>query len=107
MGKSGFKYLLNEGVVYKDAHHNHANTETNVGHATLAKSTLPAVHGLIGNVWFDDKLQRLVYNVENSKSSLLSANAGVNQKTEIDPTQRTTKSSGASTRATSYFMPAS
>jgi len=96
MGKGGFKYLLNEGVVYKDAHHNHANTETIVGHATLATGALPAVHGMIGNVWYDDKLQRLVYNVEDSKYPLLSANADVNQKTEIDPTQRTAKSSGRS-----------
>jgi len=96
MGKGGFKYLLNEGVVYKDAHHNHANTETIVGHATLATGALPAVHGMIGNVWFDDKLQRLVYNVEDAKYPLLSVNADVNQKTEIDPTQRTAKSSGRS-----------
>jgi predicted AlkP superfamily pyrophosphatase or phosphodiesterase len=96
MGKGGFEYLLNEGVVYKDAHHNHANTETIVGHATLATGALPAVHGMIGNVWFDDKLQRLVYNVEDSRYPLLSANADVNQKTEIDPTQRTAKSSGRS-----------
>jgi predicted AlkP superfamily pyrophosphatase or phosphodiesterase len=96
MGKGGFKYLLNEGVVYKDAHHNHANTETIVGHATLATGALPAVHGMIGNVWYDDKLQRLVYNVEDSRYPLLSAGAGVNQKTEIDPTQRTAKSSGRS-----------
>ncbi|KGJ97933.1 alkaline phosphatase family protein [Colwellia psychrerythraea] len=96
MGKGGFRYLLNEGVVYKDAHHNHANTETIVGHATLATGALPAVHGMIGNVWFDDKLQRLVYNVEDSRYPLLSVDAGVNQKTEIDPTQRTAKSSGRS-----------
>ena len=96
MGKGGFRYLLNEGLVYKDTHHNHANTETIVGHATLATGALPAVHGMIGNVWFDDKLQRLVYNVEDANYPLLSADAGVNQKTEIDPTQRTAKSSGRS-----------
>lgn len=96
MGKGGFKYLLSEGIVYKDAHHNHANTETIVGHSTLATGALPAVHGMIGNVWYDDKLQRLVYNVEDSNYPLLSANADVNQKTEIDPTQRTAKSSGRS-----------
>jgi len=96
MGKGGFRYLLNEGLVYKGTHHNHANTETIVGHATLATGALPAVHGMIGNVWFDDKLQRLVYNVEDANYPLLSADAGVNQKTEIDPTQRTAKSSGRS-----------
>jgi predicted AlkP superfamily pyrophosphatase or phosphodiesterase len=96
MGKGGFKYLLNEGIVYKDAHHNHANTETIVGHTTLATGALPAVHGMIGNVWYDDKLERLVYNVEDSQYPLLSVDADVNQKTELDPTQRTAKSSGRS-----------
>lgn len=98
MGKGGFKYLFNEGVVYKDAHHNHANTETIVGHATLATGALPSVHGMIGNVWFDNKLNRLVYNIEDASYPLLSADADVNQKTEIDPTQRTAKSSGRSPR---------
>ena len=98
MGKGGFKYLLEEGVVYKDAHHNHANTETIVGHATLATGALPAQHGMVGNVWFDKKLGRLVYNIEDAAYPLLSADADVNQKTEIDPTQRTAKSSGRSPR---------
>ena len=66
MGKGGFNYLLKEGVVYKDAHHNHANTETIVGHATLATGALPSVHGMIGNVWYDNKLDRLVYNIEDA-----------------------------------------
>ncbi len=98
MGKSGFNYLLKEGVVYKDAHHNHANTETIVGHATLATGALPAVHGMIGNVWYDNKLGRLVYNIEDADFPLLSVNADVNQETELDPTQRTAKSSGRSPR---------
>ena len=98
MDKGGFNYLLEKGVVYKDAHHNHANTETIVGHATLATGALPSVHGMIGNVWYDNKLERLVYNIEDADYPLLSANADVNQKTEIDPTQRTAKSSGRSPR---------
>ncbi|MGB5281586.1 MAG: alkaline phosphatase family protein, partial [Arenicellales bacterium] len=44
-GKGGFQRLLDEGAFYVDAHHRHANTETVVGHATLATGTDPAVHG--------------------------------------------------------------
>jgi len=98
MGKGGFNYLLKEGVVYKNAHHNHANTETIVGHATLATGALPAVHGMIGNVWYDNKLDRLVYNIEDADYPLLSTNADVDQKTEVDPTQKTAQSSGRSPR---------
>ncbi|RLE28905.1 MAG: alkaline phosphatase family protein, partial [Acidobacteria bacterium] len=36
MGQGGFRYLLEQGVVFKNAHHGHANTETVVGHTTLA-----------------------------------------------------------------------
>jgi len=96
MGKDGFLYLLNEGVSFKDAHHDHANTETIVGHATLATGAQPAIHGLIGNVWFDQIAQRLVYNIEDSRYPLLSASADVDKKTEIDPTQKKAASSGRS-----------
>ncbi len=49
-GKGGFQLLLDEGAFYVNAHHRHANTETVVGHATLATGTDPAVHGMIANV---------------------------------------------------------
>ena len=98
MGKDGFNYLYNKGVVYNNAHHNHANTETIVGHATLATGATPAVHGMIGNVWFDRDDNRLVYNIEDPDYPLLDKNAGVSQATELDPTQKTAKSSGRSPR---------
>ena len=47
-GEGGFRYLLERGVVYTDAHYQHANTETIVGHATLATGAHPATHGLVG-----------------------------------------------------------
>jgi len=96
MGKGGFRYLLNRGVVFKDAHHAHANTETIVGHATLATGAHPAAHGMVGNVWFDHRTGRLVYNIEDARYPLLSADSDVNEKTEIDPTQKKARSSGRS-----------
>ena len=99
MGEGGFRKLLDEGVVFADAHHRHANTETIVGHATLATGADPAVHGMVGNVWFDRSEGRYIYNVEDARYPLLSADAGVNQDTEIDPTQRTARSDGRSPSA--------
>ena len=54
MGEGGFRYLLIQGVVFKDAHHAHTNTETIVGHAMLAMGAHPASHGMVGNVWLRD-----------------------------------------------------
>lgn len=98
MDKGGLRYLYERGVVYNNAHHNHANTETIVGHATLATGATPAVHGMIGNVWFDRDDNRLIYNIEDAQYPLLDKDADVNQSTEIDPTQKTAESSGRSPR---------
>jgi len=98
MGDDGFNYFYKKGVVYNNAHHNHANTENIVGHATLATGATPAVHGMIGNVWFDRDDNRLIYNIEDANYPLLSKDADVSQKTELDPTQKTAKSSGRSPR---------
>lgn len=99
MGEGGFRYLLEQGVVYEDAHHDHANTETIVGHATLATGAQPSDHGLIGNVWFDRESDRLTYNIEDERYPLLSADADVDKSTEIDATQRVARSDGRSPAA--------
>ncbi|MGR5176534.1 alkaline phosphatase family protein [Vibrio parahaemolyticus] len=95
-GDGGFRYLMDEGVYYKNAHYQHANTETIVGHVSLATGAPPSVHGMVGNVWFDRALDRLVYNVEDPNYSMLSSGAGVDKSTEIDPTQRTATGDGRS-----------
>ena len=96
MGEGGFRYLLQNGVVFSNAHHAHANTETIVGHATLATGAYPSAHGMVGNVWFDRVAGRLVYNIEDSRYRLLTSGGDVDQKTEIDPTQRLARSGGRS-----------
>lgn len=95
MGKGGFRYLLEEGVVYNNAHYQHANTETIVGHSSLATGAPPSVHGMVGNVWFDRKLDRVVYNIEDEDYHLL-GHGGVDKNTEIDSTQKAAKGDGRS-----------
>ena len=96
MGKGGFRYLLEKGVVYEDAHHAHANTETIVGHTTLATGAIPADHGLVGNVWFDRESGEMTYNVEDARYPLLTAGADVDKSSEIDPTQKLARTDGRS-----------
>ncbi len=99
LGENGFRYLWENGTVFVDAHHGHANTETIVGHATLATGAHPSVHGMIGNIWFDRTLGRTVYNIEDEHYKLLTAGAGVDQDAEIDSTQKAAKSDGRSPSA--------
>ena len=96
LGDGGFRYLMQDGIHYTNAHYQHANTETIVGHASLATGTVPAAHGMVGNVWFDRELDRLVYNIEDSDYGLLTVGADVDQQTEIDPTQKAAKVDGRS-----------
>ncbi len=96
LGEGGFRYLMEKGTVYLDAHHRHANTETIVGHTTLATGADPAAHGMVGNVWLDRSSGELSYNVEDANYPLLTEGAGVDQATEIDPTQRAARTDGRS-----------
>ena len=95
-GDGGFRYLMNQGVHYTNAHDQHANTETIVGHVSLATGTVPAAHGMVGNVWFDREQGRLVYNIEDPDHHLLTAGADVDRGAEIDPTQKAAKVDGRS-----------
>ncbi len=99
LGKGGFRYLWQEGLVYSNAHHAHANTETIVGHATLATGAHPSIHGMIGNNWLDRDADQMIYNIEDPNYHLLTKGAGVDSKTEIDPTQRAARSDGRSPAA--------
>ena len=98
-GKGGFQRLLDKGTFYVNAHHRHANTETVVGHTTLATGTDPAVHGMVANVWLDRETGKLAYNVEDDDYPLLGEGGGVDASTEIDPTQKLATTQGRSPRA--------
>ncbi|RKF20454.1 alkaline phosphatase family protein [Alginatibacterium sediminis] len=95
-GDKGFKYFMREGLVFKNAHYQHANTETIVGHASLATGATPSIHGMVGNIWFDRTQDRVVYNIEDENYSLLGEGGDVDKSTEIDATQKAANSDGRS-----------
>ncbi len=95
-GDSGFRYLMDQGVVYSNAHYQHGNTETIVGHVALATGAPPSVNGMVGNVWYDRGEERVVYNVEDKNYESLTSGASVDKNTEIDPTQKAAQNEGRS-----------
>jgi predicted AlkP superfamily pyrophosphatase or phosphodiesterase len=96
MGKGGFRYLKESGVWYKNANYNHSNTETVVGHTTLATGADPAIHGMVSNVWYDRDKKRLVYNIEDNRYHVLSENADIDDSTEVDASQALAGTDGRS-----------
>src|SRR5690606_22664446 len=60
-GEGGFKRLVNEGFNCKNNHFNYAPTYTAPGHASVYTGTTPAIHGIIGNDWYDKFQEKDVY----------------------------------------------
>jgi predicted AlkP superfamily pyrophosphatase or phosphodiesterase len=98
-GEGGFRLLLDFGTVYENAHYQHANTETIVGHATLATGATPADHGLIGNVWYDGAAGELAYNIEDAHHPLLPSRDQIKAGEQVDPAQQLARTQGRSPRA--------
>ncbi|ARN73192.1 alkaline phosphatase family protein [Oceanicoccus sagamiensis] len=97
--KGGFNYLFNQGYSYNNAHYLHANTETIVGHTTLATGATPSVHGMVGNVWFDDQAKQLAYNIEDPNAPLLPSRETQQQGEQVDPSQKLARTQGRSPAA--------
>ncbi len=70
----GVRRMLDEGVVFGDAHHRHAVTHTAPGHASLATGCHPRRHGIISNYWPDPVKRRRVYSVEDAEHGVSPAN---------------------------------
>jgi len=95
-GKGGFRFLMEKGTYYTNAHYQHANTETIVGHTTLATGTFPSQHGMIGNVWFDREAGELAYNIEDPDSPIIPTRENVSKGEQVDPAQKKSRTQGRS-----------
>jgi predicted AlkP superfamily pyrophosphatase or phosphodiesterase len=60
-GEDGFKRLLLEGFSYENAHYTYTPTYTGPGHASIYTGTTPAIHGIVGNDWYDRSTGRNRY----------------------------------------------
>lgn len=60
-GNDGFKRLLNQGYSLNNVHINYIPTYTAIGHTTIYTGSVPAIHGIAGNDWFDKETGKNVY----------------------------------------------
>ena len=70
-GEGGFKRLMNEGFMARNAHYNYIPTYTGPGHASVYTGATPAVHGVIANDWYSRELKRTVYCAEDTTVAAL------------------------------------
>jgi len=57
----GFKKMLSNGFTCENTYIPYAPTVTAPGHASIYTGTVPAIHGIAGNLWWDDATQDEVY----------------------------------------------
>jgi predicted AlkP superfamily pyrophosphatase or phosphodiesterase len=76
LGTGGFKRLMGDGFMLKNAHYSYVPTYTGPGHATVFTGTTPAVHGIIGNDWYDRGLKRDVNCVEDERQTPVGSEKG-------------------------------
>ncbi|MCS7297911.1 MAG: alkaline phosphatase family protein [Bacteroidia bacterium] len=60
---TGFRRLLEEGIVYWNCHYVYFPTYTAPGHASIYTGATPAYHGIVGNTWYERQLGRPYYCV--------------------------------------------
>jgi len=56
--EGGFKRMMREGFHGQNTHYNYVPTETAPGHATVYTGTIPAIHGIVGNEWYEKGASR-------------------------------------------------
>lgn len=62
----GFKRLINEGFSVENTFIPYTPTYTAVGHTTIYTGSVPAIHGIIGNDWYNVETKKNVYCTEDS-----------------------------------------
>ena len=85
LGEGGFRYLMEKGTHYINAHFQHADTETPIGHAALFTGTYPAHNGIVAGNWFDEDKGRVIYNCEDDRYPMIGQETGEGRRAEHPP----------------------
>lgn len=75
-GSTGFKRLIKEGMSCENTMIPYAQTVTAAGHSCVYTGSVPAIHGIMGNEWFDKGLNRQVYCTEDKAVKLVGVEKG-------------------------------
>ncbi|MBL7865681.1 MAG: alkaline phosphatase family protein, partial [Cyclobacteriaceae bacterium] len=75
-GPGGFRRLVNDGFMLKNAHYNYIPTYTGPGHASIYTGTTPAIHGIIANDWYNKDSQEMVNCVGDARQKPVGTDAG-------------------------------
>lgn len=70
----GLRWLLDNGIDYQNAHHEHGNTVTGTAHYVISSGRHPGPAAVLGNSWYVRELGRSVNCVEDSLAKPVGGN---------------------------------
>ncbi len=73
----GLKRLTSEGAWFRQADYPYFSTVTCAGHASMSTGTVPAIHGMIQNTWWENGATKFVACTEDDTQALVSYGAPV------------------------------
>lgn len=80
----GFKRLLREGFNFRNNHYNYIPTYTGPGHASIYTGTTPAMHGIVGNDWFNRTTGRSIYCAEDKSVTSVGSTSTAGQMSPVN-----------------------
>jgi len=78
--EGGFRLLTDQGAFLTFAQYNYSPTVTGPGHATFLSGAPPAVHGIIGNDWFDLRTRKMLNCVSDPAAEGVGGTEGEGQR---------------------------
>jgi predicted AlkP superfamily pyrophosphatase or phosphodiesterase len=72
--KGGFKRLLDNGYSCDNTFIPYTPSVTACGHTSIYTGSVPAIHGITGNAWWDNQLNRTVYCTEDTTVKTVGSN---------------------------------
>jgi Uncharacterized proteins of the AP superfamily len=67
LGDDGFKKMITNGYLFKNANYSHIPTYTAPGHATIYSGCTPSQHGIVANEWYDESFKVNKYCVDDKR----------------------------------------
>ena len=74
--EGGFRRMMNQGFMLRNAHYNYIPTVTGPGHASVYTGTTPAIHGIVSNEWYDRNEKKMVNCVEDKRFTPVGSPSG-------------------------------
>ena len=67
LGDGGFKKMIQNGYLFKNANYSYVPTYTAPGHATIYAGCTPSQHGIVANEWYDESFKVKRYCVADKR----------------------------------------